>query len=52
MKFRDPQFTVKSKYSTEQFIYNGEILRPPHESFDSKINIDGVTFVLGAAFLF
>lgn len=52
MKFRDPQFTVKSEYSSDRFIYNGEIIRPPHESFDSKINIDGVTFVLGAAFLF
>lgn len=51
MKFRDPQFSVKSKYSSGQILYNGEIVKPPHESFNSKINVDGVTFIVGAAFL-
>jgi len=41
MKFRDPQFTVTSHYN---------IL--PEESFDTKINVDGITFMLGAAVQF
>ncbi|HVO75901.1 MAG TPA: hypothetical protein VMT35_17895 [Ignavibacteriaceae bacterium] len=52
MKFRDPQFTVKSRYTKEFANYHGEVFRVPQESFDSKINVDGVTFVLGAVFLF
>lgn len=52
MKFRDPQFTVKSKYSKLEVNYNGNIIRLAQESFDSKINVDGVTFVLGIAFYF
>ncbi|MFC2094650.1 hypothetical protein ACFLSH_03375 [Bacteroidota bacterium] len=41
MKFRDPQFTVTNYY---------EIL--PEESFDTKVNVDGITFMLGAAVQF
>jgi hypothetical protein len=52
MKFRDPQFTVKSKYSKKEVDYNGNVIRLPQESFDSKINVDGVAFVLGLAFHF
>jgi hypothetical protein len=52
MKFRDPQFTVKSKYSKRDVNYNGNIIRLAQDSFDSKINVDGVTFVLGVAFHF
>ena len=50
MKFRDPQFTVKSKYSKRDVNYNGNIIRLAQDSFDSKINVDGVSFVLGLAF--
>ena len=52
MKFRDPQFTVKSKYSKKEVNYNGNIIRLAQDSFDSKINVDGVTFVMGLAFHF
>ncbi len=52
MKFRDPQFSVKSKYSKNQVNYNGNSIRLAQDSFDSKINVDGVTFVLGLAFYF
>jgi hypothetical protein len=51
MKFRDPQFTVKNRYTKELVNYRGEVFRIPNEFFDSKINVDGVTFVLGAVFL-
>jgi len=52
MKFRDPQFTVKSKYNKSEVNYNGSIIRLAQDSFDSKINVDGVTFILGVAFHF
>jgi len=52
MKFRDPQFNVKSAYNKREVEYNGRIIRLLQESFDSKINIDGVTFVLGIAYHF
>jgi len=52
MKFRDPQFTVRNRYTKETVNYRGEVFRVPQEFFDSKINVDGVTFVLGAVFLF
>jgi outer membrane protein W len=52
MKFRDPQFTLKSEYNTREVDYNGRIIRILQESFDSKVNIDGVTFLLGAALHF
>ena len=52
MKFRDPQFTVKSKYSKQEVNYNGSVIRLAQESFDSKINVDGVTFIIGLAFHF
>ena len=52
MKFRDPQFTVKSKYSRKEVNYNGNIIRIAQDTFDSKINVDGVTFILGLAFHF
>jgi len=52
MKFRDPQFTVKSKYSKQEVNYNGGVIRLAQDSFDSKINVDGVTFILGFAFHF
>ncbi|QQS37112.1 MAG: hypothetical protein IPM56_03925 [Ignavibacteriales bacterium] len=50
MKFRDPQFTVKSKYNDTRILYNGQFVRPPNESFNSKINVDGVTFIVGVAY--
>ncbi len=52
MKFRDPQFTVKSKYNKQTAEYNGNIITLPQETFDSKINVDGVTFIAGISFQF
>jgi len=52
MKFRDPQFNVKSEYSRREVNYDGNIIRLPQESFDSKINVDGVAFVLVSLFIF
>ena len=52
MKFRDPQFTVTSHYSQTEVEYEGNVIILPEESFDTKINVDGITFMLGAAFQF
>jgi hypothetical protein len=52
MKFRDPQFTLKSRYNRREVEYNGRILRILQDTFDSKINIDGVTFLMGLVYHF
>ncbi len=52
MKFRDPQFIVKSRYLNSQVEYNGKTYDVVQDTFDSKVNVDGVTFILGAAFMF
>lgn len=52
MKFRDPQFTLKSAYTKRDVVYNGTAVHLLQESFDSRINIDGVTFILGIAYHF
>lgn len=50
MKFRDPQFTVKSKYSKQEIMYEGDRVPLPEGSFDTKVDMNGVTFILGIAF--
>lgn len=52
MKFRDPQFIVTSQYDKQQVNYRGSIVSVAQKTFDSKINVDGVTFILGAAYMF
>lgn len=52
MKFRDPEFTVSSKYDKSALRYLGNNIPLPKESFDTKINVDGVTFVLGTSLQF
>ena len=52
MKFRDPQFTVKSKYNKHEVQYYGRTITLAQESFDSKINVDGVTFIAGISYQF
>ena len=50
MKFRDPEFETTNKYDKRIINYNGKVIRVNQEKFDSKINIDGITFILGIAF--
>ena len=49
MKFRDPQFTVSSRYDQQEIEYQGNIVTLPGEAFETKINMDGITFMLGFA---
>ena len=52
MKFRDPDFKMESKYNKESFEYNGTTRSLPTEPFTTKVNIDGMTFIIGAVFHF
>jgi outer membrane protein W len=50
MKFRDPQYEVKSKYNKTEVIYQGETVNLPVDAFETKVNIDGLTFVIGIVY--
>ena len=42
MKFRDPQYTVKSKYSKTEATYQGNTIQLPEDAFETKVDIDGL----------
>jgi hypothetical protein len=52
MKFRDPQYNVTSKYNKTIVIYQGEEIQLHDDAFETKVNVNGVTFILGAVFHF
>ncbi len=52
MKFRDPQFTVNNTYTRQKVTYNGSVYELAQQSFTSKVNVDGVTFLMGFAYSF
>ena len=52
MKFRDPQFTVRSRYNSRQYDYNGNKVTVTRQEFDSKIDVNGVVFVMGTILYF
>ncbi len=47
MKFRNPQYTVSSKYSKTEVTYQGNVIQLPENAFDTKVDIDGLTFIFG-----
>jgi len=47
MKFRNPQYTVSSKYSKTEVTYQGIVIQLPENAFDTKVDIDGLTFIFG-----
>lgn len=47
LKFRDPQFDMQSKYNKTEVIINGRLYEINNAIFDSKVNINGITFGLG-----
>lgn len=52
MRFRDPEFTMKSRYSNPAVNYKGNNYPLPAGSISSKVNIDGITFNIGLSFNF
>jgi outer membrane protein W len=47
MKFRNPQYIVKSKYTKTEVTYQGNKIQLPDDAFETKIDIDGLTFGFG-----
>jgi hypothetical protein len=47
MKFRNPQYTVTSKYSKTEVNFKGNVIELPENAFDTKVDIDGLTFIIG-----
>lgn len=47
MKFRNPQYNVKSKYNTTTVMYQGNEIQLPEDDFETKVDINGLTFSLG-----
>ncbi len=52
MKFRDPEFKSKSKYDSNIVNYNGNLITILRDTFDTRVNVNGIAFILGAAFYF
>jgi outer membrane protein W len=52
MKFRDPQYNVKSKYTKSEVTYQGNTIQLPEDAFETKVEIDGLTFILGLIYNF
>jgi outer membrane protein W len=52
MKFRDPQFNVTSRYTKTDVNYNGTLIHLGQKEFDSKINVDGISFIFGLTYHF
>ncbi|MEW6196336.1 MAG: hypothetical protein AB1521_14390 [Bacteroidota bacterium] len=52
MRFRDPEIDLKSKYSNSIVNYEGSAYLLSSRTFPSKVNVDGMTFTIGAAFNF
>jgi hypothetical protein len=52
MKFRDPQFNLSNTYTKNPFNYNGQTITLPQNKFDTRINVDGISFILGTVFHF
>ena len=52
LRFRDPQFEMKSEYNGSTVIVDDEEVLIRNKSFYSKINVDGIIFNIGAVFHF
>jgi opacity protein-like surface antigen len=52
LRFRDPDFRITNKYNSTRGIYEGIQIALPDENITSKLNMDGITFRIGAVFHF
>lgn len=52
MKFRDPQFKVENAYNELEVNYKNQKIILAQREFSSKIDVNGVTFILGFSFMF
>lgn len=47
LKFRDPEINLTTAYDNQTFHYGSRTLSTGRNTFDSKINIDGITYSFG-----
>lgn len=52
LKFRDPEVKLTNKYKNDTIIYNGNQITLLQDTFDSRINLNGIAFFIGAVFHF
>ena len=52
IRFSDPEFEMKNKYSNRYVTYEGKTYYLSADTFDSKVNIDGISFAIGLVFQF
>ena len=50
MRFRNPEFEMHNKYSSNVVNYDGRTFLLSTDTFDSKVDIDGISFVVGILF--
>jgi len=50
MKFRNPQYNVSSKYTKTEVEYQGNTVQLPENPFETKVDINGLTFVFGIVY--
>ena len=52
LKFRDPENKISYRYTDSTATYRGRLLQIPQSTYNSKLNLNGISFVLGVAFHF
>lgn len=52
MRFRNPEFELTNTYSNQRVNYNGRTFCIQSPSFSTKVDVDGITFSLGAVLSF
>ncbi len=52
MKFRDPEFKTVNKYSVSEVSYQGNTVLLSGENFETKVNVNGISFILGLIYQF
>ena len=50
LKFRNPQYNVSSKYTKTEVEYQGNVIQLSENPFETKVDINGLTFVFGIVF--
>ena len=52
LKFRDPEIKLTNKYQSDVINYNGNEITLLQDTFDSRINLNGIAFFIGTVFHF
>lgn len=50
LKFRNPQYNVSSKYTKTEIEYQGNTVQLSENPFETKVDINGLTFVFGVVY--